>query len=125
MGDVRCQMESVAARDSHPMHCVFHWSALMRTRAYPRSRSSVTRLLGLSVILFVASIAEPSGSSAQTGCETYTMTPCISIGSCLELAETTCGSQLPGCAGAGWVACAFANCDPDEVAMVCFIPDVE
>lgn len=52
-------------------------------------------------------------------CEDYTMDQWTPDGTCEELAGEECGDQVPGCAGLGWVACGYSDCDSGEVTMIC------
>lgn len=72
----------------------------------------------------VALAGAPSETIARSTCSTYTIDECTSASSCLDIAETPCGSAAgPGCEGQGWVACGLGNCDGTDVAMVCYFEE--
>ena len=76
------------------------------------------RATGLGVVFMSAFGARPQ-PAAGSYCKDFTIDECTPNWICEKLAGDSCGSQVPGCGGQGWIACGYSNCDYPELTMIC------
>jgi hypothetical protein len=98
---------------------LYQWRGKMSTAGRTRLILGAVRATGLFVIALIA-VVLTSEPVIGFGCDDYTITECMPEGDCLIMdAGVECGEQSPGCAGEGWIACGYSNCDSGEVTKIC------
>ncbi len=84
--------------------------------------TGLIRGVGILVVFLIALAGMPQSGAGESGCQTYLVKECVSWDYCEPLMEDPCGDELPGCGGAGWLACGpTSHCSyPEDLALVCY-----